>query len=65
MSRFLFMPAELVAGVEYSYNRLHDVTVGYGHDLLQNVHIFSGYLQNEWRNDRWAFWQGPAWTSTR
>ncbi len=58
MSRFLFMPAELVAGVEYSYNRLHDVTVGYGHDLLQNVHIFSGYLQNEWRNDRWGFLAG-------
>lgn len=55
MQRFLFMPAELVAGLEYSYNRLHDVTIGYGHDILQKVNIYSGYLQNEWRNDRWGF----------
>jgi len=55
MDRFLFMPSELVAGVEYSYNRLHDVTVGYGHDILQKIHIYSAYLQNEWKNDRWGF----------
>lgn len=55
ISHFLFMPSELVAGLEYTYNRLHDVTVGYDHDILQNVNIFSGYLQNEWRNERWGF----------
>ncbi len=55
MQRFLFMPAEFVAGLEYSYNRLHDVTIGYEHDILQKVNIYSGYLQNEWRNDRWGF----------
>ena len=44
-----------MAGLEYSYNRLHDVTIGYGHDILQNVNIFSGYLQNEWRDERWGF----------
>lgn len=58
ISRFLFMPSEFVAGLEYSYNRLHDVTVGYGHDILQNVDIFSAYLQNEWRNDLWGFLVG-------
>ena len=58
MDRFLFMPAELVAGVEYSYNRLHDVTVGYDHDILQTVNIYSGYLQNEWRNEKWGFLVG-------
>lgn len=52
------MPSEFVAGLEYSYNRLHDVTVGYGHDILQNVDIFSAYLQNEWRNDLWGFLVG-------
>ncbi len=36
-------------------NRLHDVTVGYDHDILQRVNIYSAYLQNEWRNDRWGF----------
>lgn len=54
-SRLWFMPAELVAGLEYSYNRLHDRTLGYNHDLLQNVNIYSAYLQNEWRTDRWGF----------
>ncbi len=55
MARFLFMPAQLVAGLEYSYNRLHDVTTGYDHDMLQSINIYSAYLQNEWKNDRWGF----------
>ncbi len=58
MKRFLFMPSELVAGLEYSYNRLHDVTVGYDHDILQKVNIYSVYLQNEWRDERWGFLVG-------
>lgn len=53
-----FMPAELVGGVEYSHNKLHDVTLGYDHDVLQRVNIYSGYLQNEWRNRRWGFLLG-------
>ncbi len=58
IDRFIFMPSELVAGVEYSFNRLHDITVGYGHDILQKVNIYSGYLQNEWKNERWGFLVG-------
>lgn len=58
IDRFLFMPSELVAGVEYSFNRLHDVTIGYDHDILQKVHIYSAYLQNEWKNERWGFLVG-------
>ena len=58
MDRFLFMPAELVAGLEYSFNRLHDVTIGYDHDILQCVNIYSAYLQNEWRNGRWGILLG-------
>ncbi len=58
MDRFLFMPAELVAGLEYSFNRLHDVTVGYDHDVKQCVRIYSAYLQNEWRDKRWGFLAG-------
>lgn len=57
-SKLLFMPSELVAGLEYSYNRLHDVTIGYDHDILQNVNIYSAYLQNEWRDERWGFLVG-------
>lgn len=50
-----FMPAEFIAGLEYNYNRLHDVSIGYNHNQLQNVNIYSAYAQNEWRNDRWGF----------
>lgn len=53
-----FMPAEFVSGLEYNYNYLHDVTLGYNHDVTQRVHIFSGYLQNEWRTDKWGFLVG-------
>lgn len=58
IDRFIFMPSELIAGIEYSYNRLHDVTIGYNHDILQKVNIYSGYLQNEWRNKQWGFLVG-------
>ena len=53
-----FMPSELVAGVEYNHNYLNDVTLGYDHDVTQKVDIYSGYLQNEWRTDRWGFLVG-------
>ncbi len=49
------MPSELIAGLEYNHNYLNDVTVGYDHDITQRVDIYSGYLQNEWRDDRWGF----------
>lgn len=50
-----FMPSELIGGLEYNHNRLHDVTIGYDHDILQRVNIVSAYAQNEWRDDRWGF----------
>ena len=55
MDKLFFMPAEFMVGAEYNYNYLHDITLGYDHDYLQNVHIFSGFAQNEWRNDTWGF----------
>lgn len=58
IDRLLFMPAEFIAGLEYSYNRLHDITIGYGHDITQNVNIYSGYVQNEWKNRHWGFLAG-------
>ncbi len=53
-----FMPAEFIGGIEYSHNYLHDVTIGYDHDIAQKVNIYSAYAQNEWRNDRWGFLVG-------
>ncbi len=55
LGRLIFMPSEFIAGLEYSHNRLHDISEGYSHDVTQIVNIYSGYLQNEWRNDRFGF----------
>jgi len=53
--RLWFMPAELTGGIEYNYNYLNDVTIGYDHDVTQKVNIYSAYLQNEWRSEKWGF----------
>lgn len=58
IDKLWFMPAEFMTGAEYNYNYLHDVTLGYDHDHLQKVNIFSGFVQNEWRNDMWGFLVG-------
>lgn len=48
------MPADLSAGVEYSSNQLHDRILGYHRDLRQTVHLYGGYVQNEWKNTKWS-----------
>ena len=50
MNKLLFMPAELTTGLEYNYDELEDHMEGYGKHVNQDVHIFSGFLQNEWKN---------------
>lgn len=50
-----FMPSEFTAGLEYNYNYLNDVTIGYDHNTTQEINIYSAYLQNEWRTDKWGF----------
>ena len=50
----LFLPAELTLSVEHNYDRIDDVTIGYDMRTEQTVHIVSGILQNEWKNDRWS-----------
>lgn len=54
-NRLWFMPAEFVSGIEYTFNRLRDIAKGYDHDVCQTINIFSAYLQNEWRTDKWGF----------
>ncbi len=48
------MPADLSAGVEYSFNQLHDQILGYNRNLWQTVHLYGGYVQNEWKNTQWS-----------
>lgn len=50
-----FMPAEFLAGVEYNYNHLIDEAQGYDHYAEQKVNIYSAFLQNEWRTDKFGF----------
>ncbi len=56
--RCLFMPADLTAGIEYNYDKLHDEMKGYNRTTRQEVHIESAFLQNEWKNKRWSFLVG-------
>lgn len=53
IDKFLFMPAELTAGAEYLNNTLTHVSEYRTYDVDQKTHITSGFLQNEWKNDRW------------
>ena len=55
MYNCLFMPADLSAGIEYSYNGLKDQILDYGRDMTQLVHVVGGYVQNEWKNNFISF----------
>lgn len=53
--KFLFMPSDLTAGLEYSFDHLKDEMIGYNRFTNQKVHIESAFLQNEWKNAKWSF----------
>ncbi len=44
----------LTVGAEYSYDFLSDSIPGYATQMLQRVHIFGAYIQNEWKNEQWT-----------
>lgn len=48
-NKVIFAPATFTAGMEYQSNSMHDVMVGYNRDMQQDVQIFGGFLQNEWK----------------
>lgn len=54
----LFMPAQLTAGLEYNFDDLNDVSLGYDYKTSQMVRIFGSYIQNEWKNARWSLLAG-------
>jgi outer membrane receptor for ferrienterochelin and colicins len=54
MKNLLFMPAELTAGIEYTYNDLEDNYFHRQHEVSQKINLVGGYIQNEWKNDRWG-----------
>ena len=54
--KLLFMPAELTVGAEYNLDTMKDTPLGEGYTATnQTVHIYSAYLQNEWKNETWGF----------
>ena len=56
--RLLFMPAELTAGIEHTYDRLSDRTLATNDTIDQSASIASAYLQNEWKNKQWSILLG-------
>ena len=58
MDRCLFAPATFTGGVENQSNSLHDVMTGYHRDMQQDVRIAGGFVQNEWRLNRWTMLVG-------
>lgn len=53
-NRLLFMPSDLTLGAEFNYDELSDRIKGYERDFTQRTRIYSAFLQNEWKNDRWS-----------
>lgn len=56
--RLFFMPSELTAGVEYNYNKINDNSGYRPLELAQKVSTRSAILQNEWKDDMFAFLVG-------
>lgn len=50
----IFMPADLTAGVEYTYDSMNDVMEGYNRTVNQAIHMGSAFIQNEWKNEKWG-----------
>ena len=53
-----FMPADLTLGGEYLGSELEDISGYRTKSILQNTHTVSGFLQNEWKTDKWSFLVG-------
>lgn len=56
--RLWFAPSKLIAGVEYTYNYLHDRMLGYHRDLKQITNTTGFYFQNEWQTEQFNFLVG-------
>ncbi len=57
-NRLLFAPAVITSGIEYQNNSLHDVMLGYNRDMRQDVRIGGGFVQSEWKINRFTLLAG-------
>lgn len=51
-NKLLFLPSDLTAGIEYNMNHLNDKMLGYSRLLDQTSRTFGGFLQNEWKSEK-------------
>ena len=51
--QLFFMPAVFTAGLEHTYDRLHDRLLTDTGTLDQRTSMLSAYLQNEWKDSHW------------
>lgn len=51
--QLFFMPAELTAGIEHTYDHLTDRLLTDTDTLDQSTTMLSAYLQNEWKDKHW------------
>ncbi|MCL2416873.1 MAG: TonB-dependent receptor [Bacteroidales bacterium] len=58
VDNFLFMPAQITAGMEFIGNNLEDYTYHRAIPLGQRARSFGGFIQNEWRNERFSLQVG-------
>lgn len=58
MDMLWFMPAELLAGVEFAGSKLNDESGYREHPIHQKANTISGFLQNEWKTDMWGILLG-------
>ncbi len=56
--RLVFMPSDLTVGGEFNYDALHDKIIARGRFTDQTVRIWSGFIQNEWKNKYWSLLLG-------
>lgn len=46
--KFIFSPADITLGAEYSINNMHDKMPGYERDLKQDINIIGAFVQSKW-----------------
>lgn len=58
IDKLLFMPSQLTLGVEYTHDKLDDISGYRPAPISQKVHVQSAFLQNEWKNEWWSILVG-------
>lgn len=52
--RLWFLPADLTLGIEYNFDNLKDNSLGSKVKTYQIIRNYSGFFQNEWKNEKWG-----------